>query len=100
MYNNKVIIHKRGVITPIPDYMILVDFCQIFLPIIDFTTDDMITKFGLFLENKTNALYITEIIQTYWIHMLDEYLEEEDTAYSYDFNFCTNSCFNISMNYR
>ena len=32
-----------------------------------------------------NALYITEIIQIYWIYMLDEYWDEVDTPYSGNF---------------
>ena len=32
-----------------------------------------------------NPLYLTGIIQTYWLQMLDEYWDERDTPYSDDF---------------
>ena len=41
MYNDKVLICKREVITPIPDYMRPVDFCQNNELVINFTIDDM-----------------------------------------------------------
>ena len=33
-----------------------------------------------------NNIYLTEIIRTYWLQMLDEYLDEKDTPYSDDFD--------------
>ena len=71
-YKNKVIIQKRSFILPIPDSMITVDLFQKHLPIINFTTDDMTSKFEFFKEQK-NALYLTESIRTDWLHMLDDY---------------------------
>ena len=52
MYKNKIIIHKREVIPTITESMILVDFCKVFLPIINFTTDDMTSKFECFKEQN------------------------------------------------
>ena len=74
MYKDKVIISKRELIPPIPDYMLPVDFCKkINLPINNFTTYDMTYTFELFSKKKMNYLYLTESMQTYWLHMLDEY---------------------------
>ena len=42
MYNDKLIILKREVITDINDSMIPVNFCQNNNNVINFTTDDMI----------------------------------------------------------
>ena len=71
--------------------MIPVDFCKK-PPIINFTTDDTTTRFELFSKIKTNYLYLTESMQTYWVHMLDEYSEERDTPHLDDFEFCP-ECF-------
>ena len=64
MYNTKVLISKREVIAPIIDYMMPVDFCQKNKLIINFTTNDMTSKFQLFSKKKTNALYLNEVIWT------------------------------------
>ena len=72
MYKNKSTIRKREVIPHINNSMITVDFYK-FLPIINFTTHDMIYKFELFLMNKINSLYLTESMQTYLLQILDEY---------------------------
>ena len=52
MYNNKVIIIEIEIITPIPDSMIPMDFCQKYLPINNFTTDDIRSKFEFFQRIK------------------------------------------------
>ena len=45
MCNNIVLIRKLGVVTPVTDYMIQLDFCQINKNIINFSTDYMASKF-------------------------------------------------------
>ena len=62
--------------------MIPVDLYQKYLSINNFTTDDMTYMLELFSTNKTNSLYLTEIMQTYWLQMLDEYWEKIDSTYS------------------
>ena len=62
-------------------------FCQNQSSVINFTTDDVISKFELFSKNMMNNIYITESMRKYWMHILDEYLDEEDTPYSDGFNF-------------
>ena len=46
----------------------------------------MTSNFELF-QRKKNDLYLTEIIRTYWIHILDEYRDEKYTPYSDGFYF-------------
>ena len=58
MYNDKLLILKQEVLSPMYDYMIPVDFCQNNEPVINFTTDDMRSKFEV-LSKKTDALYRT-----------------------------------------
>ena len=88
MYKNKLILHKTEVIPPIPNYMIPVDFCQNNSSMINFTTDDMTSKFGLFSKNKMNYLYIPESMETDWPQMLYEHWDERYTPYSDAFEFC------------
>ena len=40
---------------------------------------------GFFSRNKVNNIYLTEIMQIYWLHMLDAYWYERDAPYSDDF---------------
>ena len=63
MYNDKAIIWKQEVITPITCFMIPVYLCQNNKPVINSTTGDMISKYCMFSKNKMDALYITESIQ-------------------------------------
>ena len=86
MYRNKVIIRKIEVIPPINDSMIPVDFFQK-KSIINFTTDDMTSKFELFYKNKMNNTYITEIMRIDWLKILDEYWDKKDTLHSDGFDF-------------
>ena len=72
MCNDKLILSKIEVIPSIPDSVISVYCCQNNLSIINVTTDDMTSKIELFQKNKMNNLYITEIMQTDWIQMLDD----------------------------
>ena len=60
--------------------MIPVDFCQKNSSIVNFTTDDMTSKFELFSEKKINNLHQTEIIRTDWLQILDEYWDEKDAS--------------------
>ena len=87
MYKDKVIVRKREFIPTITDSMIPVDFCQKNKPIINFTPDDMTSKFELFSKNKINTIYITESMLTYWLQMLDKYWNKVDTPYSSGFYF-------------
>ena len=64
MYNHKVIIRKREAITTIPYYMILVYCCKKNKYVINFTTDDMTSKFELFSNNKMDTLYLNETMPT------------------------------------
>ena len=43
----------------------------------------MTSKFEFFSSNNINILYLTEIMQTYWLEMLDEYWDEKGTPYLY-----------------
>ena len=45
VYNDKALNRKREVIPPIPDFIIPIDFSQRNKHIINFTTDDMTSKF-------------------------------------------------------
>ena len=82
MYKNKLFICNIKLIPYITCYMIPVDLYQKYLSINNFTTDDMTYMLELFSTNKTNSLYLTEIMQTYWLQMLDEYWEKIDSTYS------------------
>ena len=77
--------------------MIPVDFCQNNDHVINFTTDEIISKFEEF-SKKNDALYLTEIMQTEWLQMLDEYWDEGDTPYLGDFISWRRGCFNITIN--
>ena len=35
-----------------------------------------------------NNLYLTEIMLTDWLNILDDYRDEKDTTYSYYYGFC------------
>ena len=65
MYKYKVLVHKREVIPYITDSMIPVDFRQKDNRIINFTTDDMTSKFELFSKKTIDVIYLNERIQTY-----------------------------------
>ena len=100
MYKNKVILRKREVIPPLTYSMIPVNFFQNNASIINFTTNDMTSKFEFFLKNNINNLYLAEIMLTDWLQMLDEYCDERDTFYSDDFDFWPDCFINIIMNRR
>ena len=78
MCNYKLILRKIEVGPPIPDSMIPVDCCQKYESIINFTTDDITYKFEFFSKNKMNNPYLTEIMQTDCLQMLDAYWDEKD----------------------
>ena len=59
MYNDKLIVFKQEVIPTITNSIILVDFYQNIDNVINFTTDDIISKFEAFSNNKMDALYLT-----------------------------------------
>ena len=61
--------------------MIPVGCCKNNSSIINFTTDDMTSKFELFSDNKMNNIYLTEIMQTDWLYILDRNWDEKDTPY-------------------
>ena len=79
MYNDKVLIIKRESITYIADSMIPLYFCQNNEPVFNFTTDDMRSKLEEFSKNRMDALYLTEIMRTKWLKMMDKYWDEIDT---------------------
>ena len=66
--------------------MLPVDCCQTNEPIINFITDDMTSKFELFSKNKIKNIYLTEIMQSYWMQMLDDYWDEKYTPHSDDYD--------------
>ena len=70
MYNDKVILDKTEFIPPIPDSMIPVDCCKTFT-LHYFTINDMTSNFELFSKEKKNNIYLTEIMRSDWLHMLD-----------------------------
>ena len=55
--------------------------------IINFTTDNMISKFGFFSRSKINHLYLNGSMKIDWLQMLYDYWDEKDIVYSdyYDF---------------
>ena len=63
MYNDKVLMLKREIITPIPDYIIPVASCQNNKHVINFTTGDMRSKFEVFAKYKIDTLYPSEILK-------------------------------------
>ena len=73
VYNDNVLIRKLQAIPPIPYFIIPVDYCQNIQYIINFTSDDMISKVEVFKNHKLDTFYITEIMRTEWILMIDEY---------------------------
>ena len=62
MYNDNVLICKQEVIITIYDYMIPVSCCQKNKYLITFTTDDIVSKFEVFLNKKLDTLHLTEIM--------------------------------------
>ena len=42
----------------------------------NYTSDDMTSKLGLFSEKQMIALYLTESTKTDWLQMLDEQWEK------------------------
>ena len=58
--------------------MIPVDLYKYNDHIINFTTDEMTSKFGAFSKNKMDALYLTESMITERLKSLDEYWNEVD----------------------
>ena len=52
MYNDKVLIFKQYAITNTHDSMITVDLIKNNDPIINFTTDDMVSNFEVFKKKK------------------------------------------------
>ena len=64
MYNDKIGILIRELITTITNFIIPVDLCQNNEHVINFTTDDMISKSEYFSRKKMDAIYPTEIMIT------------------------------------
>ena len=85
VYNYKVIIRQWDAINPITDHIIMVYCVEKNKYVINFTTDDMRSKFEVFSNNKIDTLYLNEIIQTEWIQMMDELWDEGEKPYSNDF---------------
>ena len=53
-----------------------------YIYVINFIVYDMMSKFEASTYHKIDTLYLTEIIITEWIQVLDAYLYEVDTPYS------------------
>ena len=87
MYNDKVPIINQDLIANIPHYMIPVDCCQKNKPVFNFTDDYIKFRINAFSNNKMDALYLTESMQTYRLKMLDELRDEVHRPYSGDFSF-------------
>ena len=64
MYNDEVLIHRLEAIPRIHGSMFLVDLCQNNESVVNFTTDDMTSKFEAFSNNNIDALYITSFMCT------------------------------------
>ena len=64
MYNDKLIICKEYIITPIENSITSVYFYQNNEPVSNFTTDDMISEFEAFSKNRMDALYLNESMKT------------------------------------
>ena len=64
MYNVNIIICKQGVNTPIPVYIIPVDFFQKNKYVINDCTDEMISTFEAYAYQKMDTLYIIESTRT------------------------------------
>ena len=71
MYNCTVLILKREVIHHIPDFIIPVYFCQKINPLLIFLLKTWHPILNCFLK-KIGSLYLTEIMRTDWLQMLDE----------------------------
>ena len=63
MYNDKVPIWKQEVIPTVPYSFIPVNFSRNNYHVINFTPDDMRSKFEAFSKKKMDALYLTESMQ-------------------------------------
>ena len=75
MYKDEVLICIREVIPHIPDSMMPLNFCKNTKLIVNFKTDDTTPRFDFFSQKKMYALYLTEIMRTDWLHILDEYCD-------------------------
>ena len=60
MYNGRVLMFKQNVIPKIPDYMIPEYCCQNNQYVINLTSDNIISNFEAFKNNKLNTLYLSE----------------------------------------
>ena len=81
MYNDTVLICKQWLIDPIYNYIVSVDYCQNNQFVKKFTTYYIISKFKVFTNHKLDKFYITEIMRTECLQMIDEYRDEESTPY-------------------
>ena len=81
MYSDNILICKQYSISPNNYSIVLVDFCQNNQYIITFTTEYMVSKFEVFTNHKLDKFYITEIMRTECLQMIDEYRDEESTPY-------------------
>ena len=62
--------------------MVPEDFCQNNQYLITFTTDENISKFEVFTNNKLDTLYPTESTRIEWLQTLYEYWDKGDTLFS------------------
>ena len=63
MYNYSVLIHKQEFVPTMPYFIILTDCCDKNQCVINFTSDDMISKFEVFTNNKLDIFCLTEIMR-------------------------------------
>ena len=80
MYNDKLLICKQELTNLIPGSMIPLGWFQNNEPVINFTTDNITSKFKVVSENKMDALYLTEIMKIEWLQVIDKYWDEGNTS--------------------
>ena len=82
VYSDKVLLCTRYVIPTITDSIIPENLCKNNRYVINFTSDDMTSKFEYFTKYMLYILYSTENMRTEWLQMLHEYWDEGDKPYS------------------
>ena len=82
MYNYSLLIYKHDVIEPVTDSMIPLNWYQKNQYVINFTNDDMISKFQTFKNQKLDTFYLTESMRIQQLQMTDKYWDELNTLYS------------------
>ena len=81
MHNDKALIRKQEFICDITYSTIPLDFFQRNKFIINFTTDDMVSKFEAFTNYKIYTFDLTEIMRTECLQVIDEYRDKENNSF-------------------